>query len=387
MIEFRLTDSQRFLCLCIRHCDYLNSQEIRSLYTEIGDEKLFKEASLNGVISIVAHALNQVFPSNIPKHWIAEYNKIDQRIRSYMIELDKVSSLLAKNGIPLLALKNSGITRGMYPYYGACPMGDIDVLVSKKVFRKAHKILTDEGYQLKFRCPFEEDSLEAAEHSGGAEYSLNLPNGEHLWFELQWRPVAGRWIQPDQEPDADDLIQRSIPIEGSDVKLLSPEDNLLQVALHTAKHTFVRSPGFRLHTDVDRIVSSQKIDWSVFVERVVQLKTKTAVFMSLAMAKSLLGTPIPDSVLNEISPAKWKVKLMAAWLQRVGIFVPDATKWSKLGYIVFVSLLYDHFSDLVAGVFPKSEIIKEQYHFKSNWLLPYYYYKRLANLVLRRVNT
>lgn len=61
MIEFKLTDSQRFLCLCIRHCNYLNTQEIRSMYTKIGDEKLFKEASLNGVVPIVAHALDKVF--------------------------------------------------------------------------------------------------------------------------------------------------------------------------------------------------------------------------------------------------------------------------------------------------------------------------------------
>ena len=119
-----------------------------------------------------------------------------------MKELDSVALLLSNSQIPLVALKNSGITRGLYPYYGACPMGDIDVLVRRSDFRKAHELLIANGYKMKFRSPLETENLEVAERHGGAEYSVDLPSGEHLWFELQWRPVAGRWIRPDQEPDA-----------------------------------------------------------------------------------------------------------------------------------------------------------------------------------------
>ena len=53
--------------------------------------------------------------------------------------------------------------------------------------------------------------------------------------------------------DGDDLIDRSQQIEGTSLRILSPEDNLLQVCLHTAKHSYVRSPGFRLHLDVDQL--------------------------------------------------------------------------------------------------------------------------------------
>lgn len=388
MQPFKLTKVESLLCLCIRHCDFLEKDKIVSLYKELGDDAVYASARLNGVASITAHALSLCIDKGVlPDHWQAEYKTIEQKLTAYMAELDKVASLLKKNDIPLLALKNSGITRGMYPYLGACPMGDIDVLVSKKQFREAHEILTEHGYTLKFRCEFEEDSLEAAEHGGGAEYSVQLDGGQHLWFELQWRPVAGRWIQPEQEPKADELVARSIAIEGSDVRLLSPEDNLLQVALHTAKHTFVRAPGFRLHTDVDRIVSTQDIKWDLFTDRVIALKTKTAVYMSLVMAKSLLGSPVPDDVLLKIQPNGLKVRIMQGWLERVGIFEPDAPKWSKPGYIIFVSMLYDTFGDFFAGVLPSAEKMKEQYEFSSSLLLPFYHAKRIAALLLKRVNT
>lgn len=388
MLKFNLTKEQTFLCLCVRHIDFIDSKLIKKMYNELGFDTVFNEAKINGVTSIVAHSLIKVFGEDkISPLWLEEFNSINVKIKSYMLELDKVAAILAGSNIPLLALKNSGITRGMYPYYGSCPMGDVDVLVSRKDFRKAHAILTDSGYKLKFRSPLEEDNIEAAEHGGGAEYSVQLDCGSHLWFELQWRPVAGRWIQPDQEPEADELIERSIEIKGSQVRLLSPEDNLLQVALHTAKHSFVRSPGFRLHTDVDRIVTTQSIDWDLFIARVEELKIKTAVYISLAMAKQLIGTPIPDHVLCKIQPNRSKLRIMNAWLERVGIFQPDEPKWSKLGYIIFVSLLYDNLSDWLAGIFPSSNRMKEDYGFSNPLLLPYFHIKRIFNLIIKRVNT
>jgi hypothetical protein len=383
-MNFKVSKVEKLLCLCIRHCDFLEKEQIKELYFELGDCTVYDSAKLNGVESIVAHALSICIDDDLPGRWNDEYNKIERKLSSYMGELNKAADMLAKNDIPLLALKNSGITMGMYPYFGACPMGDVDVLVRKSQFRKAHQVLVSNGYKLKFRCEFEEDNIEAAEHGGGAEYSVQLDNGEHLWFELQWRPIAGRWIQPKQEPKADELVDRSIPIKGSNVRLLSPEDNLLQVALHTAKHTFVRAPGFRLHTDVDRIISTQSIDWSIFEKMVLKLKTKTAVYISLSMAKDLLSTPVPSDVLENIRPNTLKIKIMQAWLIKVGIFEPDEHKWSKLGYIVFVSLLYDTWADFLSGIFPSSDDMKSQYGYSNNLLTPYYYGKRLLNMVFKR---
>ena len=389
MLQFKQTKIQEFLSLGIRHIDYLNVERLRTLYEELDDKDILEEARVNGVASIIGHTLTKILddPEDIPSHWQNEYDIIALRISKYMSELEKVATLLSEHNIELLALKNSGITIGLYPHYGACPMGDVDVLVSRKKFRQAHAILTEHGYTLKFRSPLEEDNIQEAELGGGAEYSVQLEGGEHLWFELQWRPVAGRWIQPEQEPKVDDLIERSVVIDSSNVRLLSPEDNLIQVSLHTAKHTFVRAPGFRLHTDVDRVVTEQPVDWDIFIERVKQLKTKTAVFLSLAMAKSLLGTDIPDEHLNAIKPSAWKVKLMSSWLEKVGIYYPDEKKFSKFGYIIFVSLLYDDFTDFIKGIFPPSAELKEKYEFKSSWLVPYYHCKRILNLVISRVNT
>ena len=180
---------------------------------------------------------------------------------------------------------------------------------------------------------------------------------------------------------------RSRVIKGSKVRLLSPEDNLLQVALHTAKHSFVRAPGFRLHTDVDRIATVENINWEIFTKRVVQLRTKTAVYFSLAMAHELLGTHIPHNVLKTLRPNRFKEKIITIWLKKVGIFNPDEPKWGKFGYIVFVSLLFDDVGDLLGGIFPPPKQLQAEYKLEQSWLLPFYYLKRIFNLAIKRTNT
>jgi hypothetical protein len=359
------------------------------LYQQVGDDALWQMARKNHVAPLVAHALTGAFgPGQVAARWRQVHEENYRRISAYLDELDRVAARLAQKDIPIIALKNGGIARGIYPCPGCCPMGDLDVLVERRHFRQAHQMLLAAGYHFEFRSPLEEAALEAAEQSGGAEYWKTLPNGEKLWFELQWRPVAGRWIRPDQEPTAEELMARSLPIPGTAVRFLSPEDNLLQVALHAAKHSYVRAPGFRLHLDVERIVRAYlDLDWDLFVEQVSDLQVKTAVYFSLAIPQALFQTPIPERVLQTLRPPRWKERLITRWLNRAGLFDPDERKFSRPGYILFSALLYDDFRGLLRGLFPDRTWMRQRYGFRNDLLLPYYHARRLFDLVFRRMNT
>jgi hypothetical protein len=179
-------------------------------------------------------------------------------------------------------------------------------------------------------------------------------------------------------------MARSVPIPGTAVRLLAPPDNLLQVALHTAKHTYVRAPGYRLHTDVDRIVRRQPIDWDAVVATVEALQVRTAVYFSLAIPRALFHTPIPDAVLERLRPPAWKERLMTAWLQRAGLFNPDERKFSKIGFIVFTALLYDDLGGLRRAILPDPAWMRSHYADGGNVSLPRLYWRRLVNLVTKR---
>jgi len=385
-LVFQATAAEHALCNAIRSIERVDVGRLAHDYKTIGDAALFAAAEKNGVAPIVAHSLlMHLFMENpLPAHWRNAFEHTAMRIQAYLEELDRMAAALAAAGIPLIALKNAGIARGIYRHSGASPMGDIDVLIRPEDFFAADNVLTEMGYRLKFRNEYEENNIEAAFKAGGAEYSCTLPGGAPLWVELQWRPIAGRWIQPEQEPNAADLVARARLINESDVLLMAPEDNLLQVCLHTAKHSFVRAPGFRLHTDVDRIVSGQSIDWGVFTQNVGDLRVRTATFFALAMAKSLLHTDIPVAVLTALKPPKWKIRLITRWLNHVGVFNPDDKKWSNLGYIFFVALLYDGMGDLGRAAFPPLEKMKQRYAGVNRLTLPWFHLRRLAGLVLHR---
>lgn len=361
----------------------------QGLASSIDDADLFQEANRNQVDSMVAHIFcDAALLAEKGECWDKAHQQIHALISMYLDELDDVARNFADHDIPLVALKNGGIARGIFPCPGCCPMGDLDVLINRQHFRKAHHILLDQGFVLEFRSPLEKAELDAAEVSGGAEYYKILPNGERLWFELQWRPVAGRWIRPDQEPDADVLMERSISIPGTKVRLLAPEDNLLQVALHTAKHSYVRAPGFRLHFDVDRIVRAYPhLDWNHFTRQVEKLQIKTAVYFSLLIPKILFQTPIPTAIIERLTPAAWKKWILMRWIDWAGLFEPDAHKFSRPGYVLFTALLYDDVGGLWRSIFPTRAWMRDHFGFKNDLLLPYFYAKRLLDLAFRRRKT
>lgn len=305
----------------------------------------------NEVGPIVAHALLEVFGTEISNHQTCTdiLDRSERRMNILMDQLDEVAERLAPEGIRMIGLKNAGIARGLFPERALCPMGDLDVLVSRERYVEAHHLIVENGFTLDTRGTVESGDLEEGLLSGGTEYR-KMVGDEEVWFELQWRPVAGRWIRSDQEPDGAELIARSVPIDGSQVRLLAPADNMIQVALHTAKHTYVRAPGLRLHTDVDRLTRYQTPDWGQVELMADTLEIRTAVYFSLVMARALLGTPVPERTLEHLAPERWRMEVISRWLRRVDIFEPNTRKFSRPAIMAFVAMLYDTPRGLLASV-------------------------------------
>lgn len=186
----RLTDTEELLCQVIQCWDPLRAAEAaRQLQNILGPQKAYEFAARNGVESIMGHYLTR--PDD-EQRWRSVHDAAANRITAYLQELDHVANRLAQENITLVALKNSGIARGLFECKGCCPMGDLDVLVRRQDFQRAHEIVLSLGYEFKFRSPLEEEVFESAEADGSTEYRKRLENGEQLWLELQWRPISGR---------------------------------------------------------------------------------------------------------------------------------------------------------------------------------------------------
>jgi len=352
LLKIKLNPIEQVACAAMR-CG--PSTNLLVLYRQIEDAALFALAQENRIDSIVAHGLIKVLgEENTSAPWRKAHEQTTRQINDYIAELDVLSERLAQKGIKLIVLKNGGIARGRLTCPGCVPMGDLDLFNEKNDFAIAHDILLANNYTLCFRNPLIKSDLDHVMQEGGGEYWKILPNGKKLWVELSWRVVAGRWINKNQEPSTTKLFDKSQPIEGTHVRLLCPEDNLLQVCLHTAKHSYVRAPGIRLHLDVDRIMNHYAIDWSKFTAMTVNAQIKTAVYFSLIIPKVLFETPIPFEVLRLLRPGTLKADLIARLIVRAGIFQPDKQKFSKIAYIIFHILLYDNFRQLACSFLAKA---------------------------------
>lgn len=361
----------------------LKQRFIKNAWVEVDEDEFFLIAKRDEVAGHVADVLRTT-DLDYSSFWDEEYFSVEKRVAVLMEVLEDVAKELSKHDIEIVALKNAGITKGLYSRYACSPMGDLDLLVRSQDFHKAHEVILNSlGFEFKFRSEFENEDIEEAFRGGGTEYRKHV-KGHDVWLELQWRPIAGRWIQPHNEPNGDELMSNSIEIKNSSVRILSPEDNLLQVALHTAKHSYVRAPGFRLHSDVDRVVRFQKIDWKLFVSRVLKLRLKTAVYFSLFYAKVLLDTPIPESVLRSLKPVWFRRMTIQYFINKAGIYNQKTKKFSRIGYIVFNLSLYDTFGENIKAIFPPFDSLKIKYPIRSRWQLPYYHFIRIKQLIFQR---
>lgn len=383
------TPYEKMLVACLVSRDAADLNEIDALYHECQERRLFEFAQEHECASIVASRLKALNKST--PQWNNAIDEWKYRLSQRFEALDALAAALKAENIPLIALKNAGIARAIYPYLEECPMGDFDVLVKKSDFVRAHEIVMQQGFDLGFRAEntIEEEGVQAGLLSGGTEYKKDLTD-DKLWLELQWRPIAGRWIAPEVEPVADDLFQTALSVDGTDIKILDPVSNLLQVCLHTAKHSYVRAPGLRLHTDVDRIVRAYpELDWKAFSSRVADMRVKVSVYFSLVIAAALLKTPIPVDVLEDLRediPKRQHDFLLQA-IEKAGMFHPLSHKFSRPKYLMFAAMLFDSPKACLHSAFPSPEYMKTHYNLKSSCELPICYAKRFAHLILRRVRT
>ena len=353
---------------------------IRKSVSIINTEDFYKVAEEHELVSTIGAKLIKKLGLELGGAWKKEMDDTRARLGFLFSKVEELGEDLNANNIPLVLLKNGGIAIDIMDDLAECPMGDIDMLCRKSDFLEAHHIILKHGFRFKFRSIYEFENLDEAFADGSTEYSIQ--NGDEVaWIELAWRPVAGRWIRKDKEPKADDLVAASHKAKRSICHVLSNEDNLLQVSCHTAKHSYVRAPGYRLHMDVDRIVSNNDIDWDLFLTKVNDVHSKTAVYFSLYLAQEILGTKIPARVLDAIRPSKGKEKRIMKMLMKANLMHPHGRKFTKLGFLRFQTSLYDSFGDLLAVLFPPSAELKAKFGYESSLATPYYWCRYVLDMV------
>ena len=394
MIVYRevLSPDEELLVLTVK--DWRTSTEIsriRTLYKQIGDEALFQSAMDNKVVPMVAHGLMDAFSEeDIHSRWIESHQQAMEKVDRFFLELDRLALLFASHGVPVVVIENGGITRDVYPCRGCFASSDIEILVDKKQLPVIDSVLDAEGYDRhsRERCASEDPQQWDREVSGWDNYCKTLTGNIVFWLNVQWRPVLRRWLPMEKGLTAAALISRSVPVSDttSNVRILSPEDNLLLCALHIASHSYVRGIGLRLQLDIDHLVRRVPIDWDLFLDRVRRHYAETLVFPSLAIPQGLFGTPVPDAVIRELVPSMRKRALILQMIARASVFNRSAHKFNPLQLVALECALSE--GGVIGGLrrifFPSLLWIREGYSHGGKRSAVFCYFDRLFRLLQRR---
>jgi hypothetical protein len=366
-------------------------EHIHELYEQVGDEVVFKIAVDNKLVPMVAHGLMDALRSKaMPSHWMETHQQSEEKVNQFFEELDRLASILAHEGVPVVLIENGGIARGVYPCRGCFASSDVEILVDRDQLSLIDRVLRTEGYvpRSRERCASENSGQWDRDIRGWENYSKILTGGITFWLNIQWQPVLRRWVPMETGLTANELIARSVPIDDSTsrVRILAPEDNLLLCALHTASHSYVRGIGLRLHLDVDRLVRRVPINWDVVRARARNYRACTLVFPSLAIPKGLFGTPVPDSILQALVPFPGKRRCILDMVAQASVFHRGLHKFNPIQFMILETQLSD--DGLLGGLervfLPPPVWMKEGYKPRNNPPLLFCYVDRLIDLARRR---
>src|SRR5436305_5369107 len=184
---------------------------LRRLHEELEGDGAARLAADHRAEPIVAHGLSEAGIEGAP--WDGWHEASRARIGRMMGLLDEIAARAAAVGIPVVALKNGAIGRALHPCVACVPMGDLDLLVPRGDFVRMHEVLGTMGFAV-VTGGARADGVDAGLAEGGTDYALRA-DGMTYAIDLQWRAVSGRWLRADQEPSAEELIGRSLPMPGT----------------------------------------------------------------------------------------------------------------------------------------------------------------------------
>ncbi|MCI5191544.1 MAG: hypothetical protein D3915_00215 [Candidatus Electrothrix sp. AU1_5] len=280
-------------------CDAPDASELEQL-TESNWHDLIKQARSHAVLYLLYHRLktrnlDHLIPTDTLKAVRTEYFECAWRNNRLYDDLLKILKALHRENIPVIVLKGAHLAQIVYGNIALRPMGDIDILVKKEDLLQAKEHLLGLGY-----TPFKETDIATA-----------CANSQHLppMLKQDAPPVELHWtIENPTRPftiDIEGLWQRAQPasVGGVDTLTLSPEDLLLHLCLHTAAH-HLYSNGLRALCDIRESIRHyrEELDWKTVQLRAEEWGVSNAIYLTLYLAKSLLGAEVPDTLLNKLEP-------------------------------------------------------------------------------------
>ncbi len=289
--------------------------------------EFFRMAEHHGVLALAAR--------NLMAHARGLPPEIEQGLRSadeesirrnlwFAGELARIAEHFEKKNLRAVPYKGPALAESVYGDLALRNFSDLDFLIAPADFEAAKQALAELGYR-----PFTElgPETERLWLRIGYERAFDGPAGRNL-VELQWR-VLPYFYAVDLR--IDDLLMRCgrAALAGREVPALAPEDLLLVLCLHAAKHLWMRLIWV---CDIAETLR-QPADYAQVLARARQLGITRILGVSFWLVKNVLGSPTPKCA-EELIAADAQVKGLgeefAARLARGAMYDFESSEYFRL---------------------------------------------------------
>lgn len=308
-----LSPEDRLLLCCSRtHMSREVADEVKGLLrSEIDWSRVLDRANRHGITPLLYFNLGRIRENGLPNGVLqrltnAYYSSLRRNALLYA-ELKAILNAFEEAGVRAIILKGAVLAESVYLNMALRPVGDIDLLVTRRDLYSVKEVLPRLGYKgsppvpvfSKVDTEWEEyEILSYAKQARGIVIDLDIhidavTTSLALLFEVH----SGVKVR------ADAMWKNARPavIAGAQALILSPEDLLLHLCLHSIKHVYDGS-GSRLLwwcdiAEVERCYR-EEMDWRYVIQYSKDCRIETPVYYGLALANTWFETQIPQDVLN-----------------------------------------------------------------------------------------
>ena len=330
-----LRGEREFALLCVLATAELTRDRIASFanweLSTLDWSEFLRVAERHGVLPLAARHLlehGSGLPPEIVSALRSAYEANLRRSLWFTAELARVLRQFQDfegGEVRAIPYKGPVLAQSVYGDLGLRSFSDLDFLIVPANFERAKQALAGIGY-----CPalYIAAAVERIWLRNGYERSFDSAAGKHL-VELQWAllPHFYAVYLPVEE-----LLERSggAVVGGQETPCLSPEDSLLVLCLHAAKHLWARLIWV---ADIAETLRSQTIDYAVVFSRARGLGIARILGVSFWLARNVLQAELPKPV-EEMMATDRRAALLgsefAARLARGANYDFESTEYFRL---------------------------------------------------------
>ncbi|MHB8500537.1 MAG: nucleotidyltransferase domain-containing protein [Candidatus Acidiferrales bacterium] len=279
---------------------------------------LFKLAEEHGVLGLAALRLRDCGEAAVPPEISQE---LRERHRAQVLftlrltaELFRLFECFATAGLEALVIKGPVLSVRCYGDPGSRQYGDLDLIVRDKDILRATQMMIGLAYEPRV-SPAAIQAKKAAGEYAFRQASTKLLVEFHTELTFRYHPRPLR---------LDKLFERHarVKVDAREIPALSPEDELVLICIHGAKHFWERLSHI---ADVAAFVSCQELDWERVKIAAAEVRAERMLYVGLRLAADVLGAPLPENIALPVrtDPAVGRLaKQIIRWLPAAGSAPP-----------------------------------------------------------------